>query len=242
MGCAGCHPDGRDDAHVWLEVDRGDRATFVGGAGIIRHNDEPVAFAWLPSSRNNSRTRRKHARTAMLAGRVDANGPYGWHGESEDLVSRIKAGFGLHRNMGGGSTYGDGDLEMRARAIAAFLRKGLRPPSRAERELTAEEKQGQEIFTSKQTECATCHVPESEYTDRVAVPLPLPTRSGFLDESKANFKTPSLRFVAGTAPYFHDGSAATLEQLVAGNNNRMGKTTHLSKADQQALVAFLRTL
>lgn len=241
MSCAGCHPDGRDDAHVWLEADRGDRTTFVATLGVFDHNTEPKGFM-IPAGDKQFRDRPRARQTPMLAGRVDAKGPYGWHGESEDLVARVKAGFGLHRNVGGGSTYGDGDLEMRARAIAAFLRKGLRPPARPERELTAEEKRGRELFVSKQTECATCHVPDSDYTDRVAVPLPLPTRAGLLDESKANFKTPSLRFVGGTAPYFHDGSVATLEQLIAGNNNRMGKTTHLSKADQQALAAFLRTL
>lgn len=242
MGCAACHPDGRDDAHVWLEVDRGERTTFVGDLGVVKHNDVPEGFI-RPLTESQFPDPPRARQTPMLAGRVDAKGPYGWHGESEDLVARIKAGFGLHRQVdGGASSYGDGDLEMRARAIAAFLRKGLPPPSRPDRELTAEEKRGQEIFASPQTECASCHVPESGYTDRVAVPLPLPTRRGFLDESKANFKTPSLRFVAGTAPYFHDGSVATLEQLVAGNNNRMGKTTHLSKADQQALVAFLKTL
>lgn len=241
MSCSGCHPDGRDDAHVWLEADRGDRTTFVATLGVFDHNTEPKGFM-IPAGDRQFRDRPRARQTPMLAGRVDAKGPYGWHAESEDLVARIKGGFGLHRNVGGGSTYGDGDLEMRARAIAAFLRKGLRPPARPERELTAEEKRGEELFSSKQTECATCHVPDSDYTDRVAVPLPLPTRSGLLDESKANFKTPSLRFVGTTSPYFHDGSVATLEQLIAGNNNRMGKTTHLSEADQRALVAFLRTL
>jgi cytochrome c peroxidase len=56
------------------------------------------------------------------------------------------------------------------------------------------------------------------------------------------FKTPSLLFVGGTPPYFHDGSAATLEEVLEKNRDRMGKTSHLSPDDRAALVAFLRTL
>jgi cytochrome c peroxidase len=70
----------------------------------------------------------------------------------------------------------------------------------------------------------------------------LPVAKGFDDETRTTFKTPSLWFVAGTAPYFHDGSAATLEELVRENGNRMGDTRHLSAGEQGALVAYLRTL
>jgi len=54
-------------------------------------------------------------------------------------------------------------------------------------------------------------------------------------------RVPSLRNVATTPPYFHDGSASTLEEAV----RRMG-IAQLNRAlsDQQvdAMVAFLRTL
>ncbi|MEZ4298549.1 MAG: di-heme oxidoredictase family protein [Polyangiaceae bacterium] len=66
--------------------------------------------------------------------------------------------------------------------------------------------------------------------------------TGFDDEEKQEFKTPSLRFVVGRAPYFHDGRASTLEKLVELNGDRMGKTSHLTEEDRSALVAFLRTL
>jgi len=65
------------------------------------------------------------------------------------------------------------------------------------------------------------------------------------------FKTPSLRNVAHTAPYMHDGSLATLEAVVdfydQGGGDVPGKSEALSalglSADEkQALVAFLRAL
>ena len=56
------------------------------------------------------------------------------------------------------------------------------------------------------------------------------------------FDTPALRGLWDSAPYLHDGRAATLEELVEKNHDRMGHTDHLEPADRAALVAFLRTL
>ncbi|HLM72142.1 MAG TPA: hypothetical protein VK459_05615, partial [Polyangiaceae bacterium] len=161
MGCAGCHPEGRDDGHVWHEV-KGPYAkgmVFVAGTSMIGPDSGLEGDAALGHARQ----------TPMIAGRVKAAGPYGWHAESADLVARIKAGFGLHRwweHMTDGKS-----MRMRAEPLAAFLREGLLPPPRRERELTAEEERGRELFNSPATQCATCHVPKSEYTDRIAIPL-----------------------------------------------------------------------
>ena len=65
------------------------------------------------------------------------------------------------------------------------------------------------------------------------------------------FKTPSLRNVARTAPYMHDGSLATLEEVVDfydhGGGDAPGKSEALSALgldwdEKRALVAFLRSL
>ena len=62
---------------------------------------------------------------------------------------------------------------------------------------------------------------------------------------------PSLRNVARTAPYMHDGSVATLEEVVefydgGGNPNPYQdvdiRPLHLSAGEQSALLAFLRSL
>ena len=102
---------------------------------------------------------------------------------------------------------------------------------------------GQEIFESKAAQCATCHVAQGGMTDRKAHELAaLPLREGFDAEDDRAYKTPSLWFIEGTAPYFHDGSAATLDELVKNNGTRMGSTAQLSADDQRALVAYMRTL
>lgn len=55
------------------------------------------------------------------------------------------------------------------------------------------------------------------------------------------FKVPSLRNVAETAPYFHDGSAATLDDAVTiMGRYQLGR--ELSRDEVESLVAFLKTL
>lgn len=62
-----------------------------------------------------------------------------------------------------------------------------------------------------------------------------------LEEDRHVFKVPSLRNVALTAPYFHDGSADTLEKAVRiMGQYQLGM--ELSDADTRYITAFLRTL
>ena len=61
------------------------------------------------------------------------------------------------------------------------------------------------------------------------------------DEDRAVFRVPSLRNVAETAPYFHDGRVATLERAVAEmGRTQLGRT--LPPREVELIVRFLRTL
>jgi cytochrome c peroxidase len=71
------------------------------------------------------------------------------------------------------------------------------------------------------------------------------------EEDRGRFKTPTLRGLAATAPYMHDGSLATLEEVVEFYNRGGAKNPHLdrmleplglSKDDVRDLVAFLEAL
>lgn len=72
------------------------------------------------------------------------------------------------------------------------------------------------------------------------------------DADKFKFKTPTLRGVALTAPYFHDGSAKTLEEVVEFYSkggatddktlDRKMSALNLSEDDQKHLVLFLKAL
>ncbi len=231
LACAGCHPEGRDDGHVWheakLNTKDGTHVNFLGHEANIPAEEGVRGVA---------------RRTPMLAGMVDAAGPYGWRAESADLPTRLAAGFGLHR-WGGMPQHDGGNLTARSARLIQFLRRGLVPPPAVGRELDATELRGKSLFSSPEVGCAACHVPETGYTNRMAVPLAKqPARPGFDDEEKAAFKTPSLKYVGGRAPYFHDGRAMSLEWMINNNDNRMGTTNQLSGVDRAALIAFLRTL
>jgi DNA-binding beta-propeller fold protein YncE/cytochrome c peroxidase len=58
------------------------------------------------------------------------------------------------------------------------------------------------------------------------------------------YNTPSLEGVGLSAPYFHDGSAHSLRDVLTVGNpgDRMGRTSQLSPADLDALVSYLETL
>ena len=177
----------------------------------------------------------------MLVGRVDASGPYGWHAESPTLEARIRGGFRLHRSR---QEPADGrSLHLRAAPLIAFLRGGLVPPPRDARDLTPEEKRGKEIFNSTKAQCSACHAPKTAFTDRSSLPLrgfkALPL---FDEDPNRAYKVPSLLFVGGSPPYYHDGSVGSLEDLIDKNFDRMGHTTHLTAEERGALVAYLKTL
>ena len=62
-----------------------------------------------------------------------------------------------------------------------------------------------------------------------------------IEEQRFEFRVPSLRNVALTAPYFHDASAATLEQAVA-IMAKFQLGVDLSRDDIARIVKFLKTL
>ena len=235
LACAGCHPEGRDDGFVWHEMPKSE---FEKDHLLIG-----TPFA-LDASGEQVKELGQARQTPMLAGRVAATGPYGWLAESPTLERRIRGGFHMHRwFQSWRNDVSIPELHMREGTLAAFLRDGLVPPPAHASELSPEEARGQELFMSESTQCSGCHAPKTAYTDRSLSPLrKLAPRRGYDEDDTAAFRVPSLLFVGGTAPYYHDGHAATLEQLVDQNHDRMGKTDHLSAGDRAALVAFLRTL
>lgn len=134
---------------------------------------------------------------------------------------------------------GDGLLD----ALVAFERSLLTRGSRFDLwlagdagALTTEERAGYELF--KSMGCVSCH-------QGVGIGGNLFQRQGVYSPLVASppqvVRVPSLRNVAATAPYFHDGSAATLPDAV----RRMARAqlnAEVADADLARLVAFLGTL
>ena len=169
--------------------------------------------------------------TPTLVGRLD-RGPYGWLGKHPQLEGNMAETIGRL----GGTGLPDADL----RRLAAFLRQGLVRPARPENQASNEPLavRGRALFTSADVGCSGCHRLETEASDRALHAV----GSRSASDSTDVFRTPPLLFVGATAPYFHDGRYASLEQLLTDNFDRMGQTTQLSPDDVKALAAFLRTL
>jgi cytochrome c peroxidase len=121
--------------------------------------------------------------------------------------------------------------------------------------LTASEKEGYQLF--KDYGCISCHqgmnvggnlfqpfgVIGNYFTDRGRiVPADLGRFNDTQNEADRHvFRVPSLRNVALTAPYFHDGSAKTLEQAIAVMTKyQLGRS--LEKKQIELIAQFLRTL
>ena len=72
------------------------------------------------------------------------------------------------------------------------------------------------------------------------------------EEDRGAFKTPTLRNIAETAPYMHDGSVATLEEVIdfyegGGEPNqwldaKMRPISNFTNQKKQDLLAFLQAL
>jgi len=101
---------------------------------------------------------------------------------------------------------------------------------------------GQAVFTG-QGQCATCHAGPT-FTDantRLHPTTEVPTDPTHAQRSATKmYRTTPLRGLWQHAPYFHDGSAATLEDVV----NRYDSAKHLQLTPQQKadLVEYLKSL
>ncbi len=156
-----------------------------------------------------------------------------------------------------------------AKAIAAFERTVLSGDSPYDRfkagnqqALTESQKRGLKLFS--EAGCEDCHTPPlfssfDYYNAGVGMDKPKPDEGrkavSKKDEDTGAFRVPALREVANTAPYFHDGSAKTLEEAVAlmaagGKDNPhrsadmfdVVRQKKLTAADQKDLVALLKAL
>ncbi|MCB9143575.1 MAG: right-handed parallel beta-helix repeat-containing protein [Anaerolineales bacterium] len=152
-----------------------------------------------------------------------------------------------------------------ARALAAFQRTLLSQNSQFDRyaagnfdALTPQQRRGLALFRSGATRCFECHGAPTFASDTfrvVGVPSDDPGRAGVTpDGQQGAFKVPTLRNIALTAPYMHNGSLATLEDVVNfyadGGGHAFGVDNvdvfvngfDLNDQERSDLVAFLYAL
>lgn len=234
ISCAVCHLDGTHDGRTWDFTDRGE--------GL----------------RN----------TISLRGRAGAHGPLHWSGnfdEVQDFENDVRgpqAGAGFLSDsdwLSTSDTLGPSkeglseDLDALAayvESLDSFLASPWRDTSG---DLSVDAQAGAALFVDPAVGCADCH-PAPLYTDSqwLAPGQPLLYDVGTLTEASGGrlggellgIDTPSLLGVHASAPYLHDGSAASLREVLVDRNpgDAHGATSHLTEAELQQLERFLLEL
>lgn len=126
-------------------------------------------------------------------------------------------------------------------ALRAYQHSLPTPPAMAGSFDPATAEAGRAVFAAN---CASCHVGATG-TDNNSGRLHAPAETGMnagyaMRTANKSYRTTPLRGLAFHAPYFHDGSAATLDDVVSHYNTVRG--LGLSAATQRSLVEYLKTL
>jgi len=222
MSCASCHFEGEHDGRTWFFPEGGLRnTTSMRGVGDTR----PIHWS---------------------ADRDEVQ-------DFEFTIRSLQAGTGLIRDGVPNPTLGppnagrSADLDALA-AFVASLRPKASPFRNPDGSLTAAAERGKVVFDRPDVGCVACH-PAPRFTDSTLAALPFirhDVGTGDAPDERMGpaFDTPSLRGLWDSAPYLHDGSAPTLRDVLTTRNpaDRHGRTSQLSEAEVQALIAYLLSL
>ncbi len=204
-----------------------------------------------------------------MANSVEMNQPH------EVSVSKLNADPAMRRSFEEAFGPGPVTLGKIEQAIASFERTLVTGDSAFDRYQYGGDKtalspaaiRGLAVFEDpKRGNCASCHLVTGQYAlftddlfhnigvgvdDQGTITDVGRYSETHLQADKGAFKTPSLRNVALTAPYMHDGSLRTLKEVVDfyaghGNSNpnrdKRIESITLSGRDRQDLVEFLKSL
>ncbi len=235
ISCAGCHLDGEADHLTWDFTDRGE--------GL----------------RN----------TISLVGRAAAHGPIHWSGnfdEVQDFEHDIRGPFGgtglmddADFNTGTrNTTLGDAkagvsaDLDALAAYVQSLTDYPRSPYRQADGSLTEDALAGEILFASDELGCSGCHS-GATFTDSQFLPSGQPLlhdvgtltsgSGGRLGGELPGLDTPTLLELFNSAPFLHDGSAATLAGLLGSDGERVHDLgDDLSESELDQLVTYLLSL
>jgi YVTN family beta-propeller protein len=223
VACSSCHLEGATDAVTWR--------FFVGPRDTPSNAGGPSHTGFLL---------RQALRNSVL---------------DYDTTINIEQGGAYHR--------ADPRLQPDLQALSDFVNDAIPLPQNPNRSpdgtLTAKQQRGRALFTDR---CASCHSGDWLTDSGAGNPTldldgpiklhdigtcviggdfpdqPAPDEVVGKMHTACDFDTPTLRGIFATAPYFHDGSAATLRDAV----DRLPFTQGMSSDDKDALVAYVKTL
>ncbi|MEM7535650.1 MAG: parallel beta-helix domain-containing protein [Chloroflexota bacterium] len=259
MSCATCHhpdkgfSDGRPTAVTadGTVLTRNAPTVWNTGYPIVLFHDgrvdsleEQASTALMESTEMNADPATTETELAEISDYVALfEAAYGADGVSFDNITRALATF--QRSLTANNTpfdrYAAGDFD----ALTSAQRRGL------------------SLFRSGATRCFECHANPTFASDtfRMIGVESDDVGRGIMDDSPDGmFRVPTLRNVALTGPYMHNGSMETLEEVIqfyaeSGGRGRLGKDTEagkeidvfiqgfpLNEQEKSDLVAFLHAL
>lgn len=219
ISCAGCHNDGGHDGRTW------DLTGF--GEGL--RNTIPL---------------RGHGNHGMLHWSGNFDEVHDFEGQIRNLaggtglMSDAQFNTGSRSQPLGDSKAGvSSDLDALAAYVKSLTTEAPSPHRGSDGSLTATAVEGEKIF--RQQNCASCHSGTTFTNSALNVFSNIgtlkPSSGKRLNGALTGFDVPTLRGVWATAPYLHDGSAATLADAVRAHNE-----VTLSEAELTKLAAYLQ--
>jgi DNA-binding beta-propeller fold protein YncE len=228
ISCAVCHLDGGSDGRVWDFTNRGEG---------LRSNIQ------------------LQGKGGVGQGNVHWTGNFD---EIQDFELDIRNAFGgtgflngaPNPSLGAPNAARSADLDALAAYVASLSGVGRSPQRNADGTLTADGTAGKLLY--QELGCAACHS-GPHFSDSKAGTTGLllhdvgtikQSSGGRLGQPLTGLDTPSLRGLWNTGPYLHDGSAATLLDVLTTQNpaGLHGATGTLTPLERDQLVAFLKQI
>lgn len=223
ISCAACHNDGGQDGRVWDLTGMGEGLRNT----ISLNGHAGTGQGFLHWSANFDEVQDFEAQIRTLAG-------------GTGLMSDAQFNTGTRNQPLGDPKAGvSADLDALAAYVTALTGFANSPYRNADGTLTADGNAGKSVFQNQN--CVQCHngaaFTESGANTLRTIGTLKPTSGSRLGGPLTGIDTPTLRDVWATAPYLHDGAAATLTDAIRAHN---GVT--LIDSDLLALVAYLQQI
>ena len=204
MSCASCHNDGGSDGRVWDLTGMGEGLRNTISAQRPRRHG-----AGLPALERQLRRSAGLRRPDPLARRR--------HGPHDRRRVRDAHAAARHAKAGVSA-----DLDALAAYVSSLTTFSQSPYRNSDGSLTTTAAQGRTVFQN--AGCGTCHAGTTFTASGAATlnnvgTIKQPGSGKRLGATLTGIDPPTLRDVWATAPYLHDGSAATLADAVRAHTN-----------------------
>ncbi|MEM6992670.1 MAG: PKD domain-containing protein, partial [Myxococcota bacterium] len=224
MSCSSCHFEGGHDGRVWDLTDRGEG---LRNTKSLRAATQHGRVHWSANFDEIQDFERDIRESLGGAGFMD---DAAWAAREADPFGETSAGVSL-------------PLDQLAAYVDSLSAVPPSPYRNEDGSFTEAAQRGREVFG--RAGCAACH-PGPDYTDSAGgllhdVGTLLPTSGSRLGAPLEGIDTPTLKGLWASAPYLHDGRAATLREIFTEHNpdDRIGVTSNLSPEELDDLEAFL---